>query len=75
MDDSDEAPSLPESLQKQILDYTGTKERGNSGFVILYINKKGDVECLKKYQYPYLDSVFLSAMAKMLDVHRMEGGL
>lgn len=57
---------IPESLQQQILDFTGTKERGNAGFLMFYVNKSGDIEVVEKFEYAYMRSVFRDAIEQYM---------
>lgn len=52
---------IPESLQTQILNFTGTKERGNTGFLLIFIDKEGKIRCLERTDYPYMRDIMISA--------------
>lgn len=68
---SEEKNTIPESLQTQLLNFTGTRERGNAGFMLFFIDKEGKMRGLERTEYSYMHQLFVSAAEQFVNDNKI----
>lgn len=67
IEETQNEPSIPNSLLTKLYDQTGTRNCSHKGFLMFYINEDGDPSCIGKFENAATQLSIQGSLEKFID--------